>query len=42
MSAGTKETTVVSLIQYTKARGWVGEESGPRICLLTPRAVDDS
>jgi hypothetical protein len=42
MSRDTKEKAAINLIQYTKARGLVGEASGPRICLLTPMALDDS
>lgn len=42
MSEDTKEKAVASLIQYTKARGLLGEEAGPRICLLPPMALDDS
>ena len=42
MSRDTKEKAAINLIQYTKARGLVGEASGPRIFLLTPMALDDS
>lgn len=42
MSRDTKEKAVANLIQYTKARGLVREESSPRICLLAPTALDDS
>lgn len=42
MSGDTKKKAVLDMIQYTKARGLLGEESGPRIRLLTPMALCDS